>query len=331
MYKAIYHNNNISEYNFLVTGGAGFIGSHIVEYLVQHKASKIVVLDNLSTGFIENIAHHLSLKNFEFINKDICDYNICLKATENIDFIIHQAALGSVSRSIEDPIATHNANANGFLNILNAARINKVKRIVYASSSSVYGDNETLPKKEENIGQPLSPYAVTKQINELYANVFTKIYDMELIGLRYFNIFGPRQSPKGPYAAVIPLFIQALLNNQAPIIFDDGNQSRDFTFVENAVQANIKAVFTNNPYAFGKVFNIAVGEKYSINNLFQTLKTLTNSNINPIYKEKRKGDISNSLADISKAKKYLDYNPQVKLYEGLQKTLEWFINNGKSK
>ncbi|MDP4268446.1 MAG: NAD-dependent epimerase/dehydratase family protein, partial [Bacteroidota bacterium] len=228
---------------------------------------------------------------------------------------------GSVSRSVENPIGTNESNVTGFLNILQAAKDKKIRRVIYASSSSVYGDNETLPKIEENIGNPLSPYAVSKLVNELYAGVFARIYGMEIIGLRYFNVFGPRQSPKGPYAAVVPLFIDAMKNSVSPLIFGDGNQSRDFTFVENAVQANIKAIFANINGISGKVFNVAVGENYSVNNLFKTLKELTGSNINPIYKGKRKGEIENSLADISRTQKYLGYNPEIKLCEGLKKLL----------
>ncbi|MDP4267310.1 MAG: NAD-dependent epimerase/dehydratase family protein, partial [Bacteroidota bacterium] len=233
MYKKPFHNTELSRYSFLVTGGAGFIGSNIVEYLIRYGAGKVRVVDNLSTGYKQNIEEYLDNPSFEFIEENICNIEVCNRAATGMDFIIHQAALGSVSRSVENPIGTNESNVTGFLNILQSAKDNKIKRVVYASSSSVYGDNETLPKIEENVGNPLSPYAVSKLVNELYAGVFARIYGMEIIGLRYFNVFGPRQSPKGPYAAVVPLFIDAMKNSVSPFIFGDGEQSRDFTFVEN--------------------------------------------------------------------------------------------------
>ena len=237
---------------------------------------------------------------------------------------MHNAALVSIPRSFNNPVATTNVNISGTLNILMAAKEAGVKRIIYASSSSVYGDSTTVPKIEERIGKPLSPYAVSKLTNELYANVFSGNYQMEIIGLRYFNIFGPRQNPSGDYAAVIPLFMNALLNNQSPFIFGDGEQIRDFTFVENVVQANIKALFTENKSALNQVFNIAVGEKTSINQLFSILKSFINPSLEPIYKEARPGEIKNSYADISKAKVLLDYNPEVRIEEGLKITLDSF-------
>lgn len=324
-----FHNEKISleKQSFLVTGGAGFIGSHLVEYLLKEGAGKVRVLDNLSTGFIENIAPFNNHPNFEFIKGDITDYNTCLRACNKIDFVLHQAALGSVPRSIENPVATNMANVNGFLNVMTAAKDNKVKRFVYASSSSVYGDSLQLPKIEDNIGKPLSPYAVTKLTNEIYADVFYKVYGLEVIGLRYFNIFGPRQSPQGPYAAVIPLFIDNLANHSAPFINGDGEQSRDFTYVENAVQANIKALFTQNSKAINQVYNIAVGDRSSINQLFYAVKEFMNSNIMPVYRAKRAGDIRDSLADISKAQTLLEYYPKVKLKDGLKRTVEWFKNH----
>ena len=327
MYSNPFHTKDLSQFSFLITGGAGFIGSNIIDYLIKYNAQKIRVLDNLSTGYTVNISSFIKNNSIEFVNEDISNFDSCLKATKGIDYILHQAALGSVSRSIENPIATNNSNVNGFLNILESAKANNIKRVVYASSSSVYGDNKTLPKFEDKIGNPLSPYAVTKLVDELYSYVFAKTYNMEIIGLRYFNVFGPNQSPKGPYAAVIPLFINAIKNNSSPVIFGDGNQSRDFTFVENAVQANIKALFADIKGISGKVFNVALGENYSVNTLFQTLKDLTGSKINPIYKDKRIGEIENSLADISFAQKSLGYNPEIKLHEGLKRTLDWFISN----
>jgi len=326
MYEQKFHNSDLSKTSFLITGGAGFIGSNIVEYLVKHQAKRIVVLDNLSTGFEENIKPFLSLPSFQFIKGDICDINTVKQACESIDFLFHQAALGSVPRSIENPIATHNANASGFLSVLVAAKNAGVKRVVYASSSSVYGDIADSPKREEKTGKPLSPYAVSKLVNEFYADIFSRTYNMEIIGLRYFNIFGPRQNPKGAYAAAIPLFIDGLLNNTPVYINGDGEQSRDFTFVENAVQGNIKAMFCEEKEAPGKVFNIALGDKISVNQLFNTLKKITGSSLSPTYREERRGDVKNSLADISKARTILRYSPSVIVDDGLRKTVEWFGN-----
>ena len=245
MFETLFHQKDISRSCFLITGGAGFIGSNIVEYLLKYGAKKVRVLDNLSTGFSSNLEKHRKNKQFEFIKGDIGNYQDCVQACQGMDFISHQAALGSVPRSLSDPIATNKSNVDGFLNIITAAREQHVKRIVYASSSSVYGDSPTLPKKEENIGIPLSPYAVSKYTNELYAKVAHLNYHQEIVGLRYFNVFGPYQSPKGAYAAVIPLFIEALQKNQAPFINGSGEQSRDFTFVENAVQANVCLLYTS--------------------------------------------------------------------------------------
>lgn len=324
MYNTNFHHEDLSNYSFLITGGAGFIGSNIVEYLTKYKAGKIRILDNLSNGFRDNIAPFLSSPNIEFIEGDITNYETCLKVCTGIDFVSHQAALGSVPRSIAAPIPTNDANVSGFLNMLTAAKESGVKRFVYASSSSVYGDSKKLPKVEENIGKPLSPYAVSKFVNELYADVFARTYGLEIIGLRYFNIFGPRQNPKGPYAAAIPLFMDALLKNNSPQIYGDGNQTRDFTFVENAVQANIRAMFTKENGASGEVYNIAVGERVSVNDMFQILKGLTGATIDPLHKEERKGDVRDSLADISKAERLLGYMPAVKFEQGLKPTLEWF-------
>lgn len=324
MYEKIYYTEDLSKYTFLVTGGAGFIGSNIAEYLIKHNAGKVRVIDNLSTGFKQNLRVFMNKPNFEFIHKDICDYDVSLKACDKIDYVLHEAALGSVPRSIISPIDTNNSNVNGFLNILFAAKEQKVKRVVFASSSSVYGDSKILPKKEDITGKPLSPYAVTKLADELYADVFARIYDMEIIGLRYFNIFGPRQNPKGPYAAVIPLFIESLLKKKSPVIYGDGEQLRDFTFIENAVQANIKAVFCKDKNVLNQVFNIAYGQSVSVNQLFKMIKELTGTNINLLFKQERKGDIRESFADIAKARKFLDYNPEIDIKKGLEITLDWF-------
>jgi UDP-N-acetylglucosamine 4-epimerase len=324
MYNTPFHKTDLSSKTFLVTGGAGFIGSNIVEYLLKYNAKKVVVLDNLATGFEENIKPYLSLPNFKFIKGDICNIDDCHKACTGIDHVFHQAALGSVPRSIQNPIATHNVNATGFINVLIAARDAKAKRVVYASSSSVYGDSKILPKVENQIGKQLSPYAVSKMTNELYGEIFAKTYNMEIIGLRYFNIFGPRQNPKGEYAAAIPLFINALLNDQSPAINGDGEQTRDFTFVANAVQANVKAMFAENLDTNGNVFNIAIGERISLNQLINTLKKIIGSATQAIYRAERPGDVRDSLADISKAQKQLEYQPQIKLEEGLKYTLDWF-------
>jgi UDP-N-acetylglucosamine 4-epimerase len=323
----VFHQENLNKFSFLVTGGAGFIGSHLVEYLLQHGAKRVVVMDNLSTGAMSNVELFKSAPNYHFLQADICDVEACNEACKGIDFVFHQAALGSVPRSIKDPIATNHSNINGFLNVLIAARDQKVRRLVYASSSSVFGDSPALPKSEEQLGNPLSPYAVTKRVNELYAHVFAKVYSMEIIGLRYFNIFGPRQQPNGPYAAAIPLFMQALLDHKSPFINGDGEQSRDFTYVENAVQANIKAMFCNQKEAIGEVFNIALGDRITVNELFDVLKMYAKSDIKPQYREERAGDVKHSLADISKAKRLLSYAPGVQVKEGLYRTFDWFTRN----
>ncbi len=329
MYANPFHTTDLSNKTFLVTGGAGFIGSNLVEYLLKYNAKKVVVLDNLATGFEENIKAYLPLTNFLFIKGDICNLDDCHKACTGVDYVFHQAALGSVPRSIQNPIATHNVNATGFINILIAARDAKVKRVLYASSSSVYGDSKILPKVENQIGKQLSPYAVSKMTNELYGEIFSKTYDMEIIGLRYFNIFGPRQNPKGEYAAAIPLFINALLHDQSPALNGDGEQTRDFTFVENAVQANVKAMFAEQIKTQGTIFNIAVGERVSLNQLIDILKKLTGTSIKQTYREERAGDVRDSLADISKAKMSIGYDPQIKIEEGLKHTLAWFKSSDK--
>lgn len=324
MYTTNFHQEDISNSSFLVTGGAGFIGSNIVNYLLTFGAKKVRVIDNLSNSSRKNLDIFIGHPNFEFVKGDISIYEDCLKVTQGIDYISNQAALGSVPRSLANPIATNNANVVGFLNIITAARENKVKRIVYASSSSVYGDSQKLPKLEAEIGSPLSPYAVSKYTNELYAKVSHLSYGQEIIGLRYFNIFGPNQSPDGAYAAVIPLFIEALLKNQSPFINGDGKQSRDFTYIENAVQANIRALFTKNEKALGEVFNVAVGEKFSLVELFELIKAGTGATVSEVHREDRAGDVKNSLADISKAKDLLGYQPQVRFKEGIERTIQWF-------
>lgn len=325
MYNTPYHNQELSNFSFLVTGGAGFIGSNIVEYLLKYGAKKVRVLDNLSNGFYSNISNFEAYPNFEFIEGDIRDLAMCKKAMEGIDYVTHQAALGSVPRSINDPITTNDVNSSGFLNMLVAQKETPtVKRMVYAASSSTYGDSPTLPKVEETIGKPLSPYAVTKLVNELYADVFYKTYNTPTIGLRYFNIFGKRQSPTGAYAAVIPLFMQALKDGKPPTIHGDGEQTRDFTYVENAVQANIKAFFASEQ-AENQVFNIAYGERISLNRLWENLQEIANIQLKPIYGPSRKGDVRDSLADISKAKTLLGYNPLFSVKDGLQITWENFI------
>ncbi|HVK96628.1 MAG TPA: SDR family oxidoreductase [Flavisolibacter sp.] len=309
----------------LVTGGAGFIGSNLVEHLLlKPEVTQVKVLDNLSTGSLNNIEEFQSNFKFEFIEGDIRDVQTCLAACENVDLISHQAALGSVPRSIHDPLTTNEVNINGTLNVFTAAKEKGVKRVVYAASSSTYGDHTDLPKVEDKIGKPLSPYAVTKFVNELYAQVFADVYGLEMIGLRYFNVFGPKQNPAGPYAAVIPLFIISILNNEPPVINGDGEHSRDFTFVANAVHANEQALFTTNTAAVNQVFNVAFGKRTTLNELFEYLKEIAGSDLSPKYGPERKGDVKHSLADISKAINFLGYTPSISVKEGLQHTFEWY-------
>jgi UDP-N-acetylglucosamine 4-epimerase len=309
----------------LVTGGAGFIGSNLVHALMtDDRVTAVKVLDNLDTGRFANISAFKNHSKFEFIEGDIRNYAICLGAAEGIDIISHQAALGSVPRSVKDPITTHEVNATGTLNIFNAARENKIRRVVYAASSSTYGDHPDLPKVEDKIGSPISPYGVTKLVNEMYAKVFAELYQMEFIGLRYFNVYGPQQNPAGPYAAVIPLFIKSLLDNQSPVINGAGDTSRDFTFVEDVVQANILAMFTPNAEAVNQVYNIAKGEQTTLNELFDMLKEISGKQINAIHGPERSGDIKHSLANVSKAKKLLGYNPSTSPLDGLRKTFDWY-------
>ncbi|MCE7041270.1 SDR family oxidoreductase [Dyadobacter sp. CY312] len=318
-----YHNQDITKSSFLITGGAGFIGSNLVEYLIQHHAGKIVILDNLSTGYLENIEEFIELPHVEFIPGDIRDYKTCFDALSGIDYVLHQAALGSVPRSVDDPITTNEVNISGFLNILTAAKENNVKRLVFAASSSTYGDSAELPKREEKIGNPLSPYAVTKYVNELYADVFSKVYGFHSIGLRYFNVFGPKQNLNGPYAAVIPLFINNYLEGKSSVINGDGITSRDFTFVANVVQANIKSLFLSDLAQY-QVFNVACNEQTSLNELVTLIGNELGNTIPPTYAPERRGDVKHSLADISKAVKILDYQPEIKFGEGIKQTISFF-------
>ncbi len=324
MYKRRFHNEDLQAYTFLVTGGAGFIGSHIVEYLLTHKAGKVIVLDNLSTGSKKNVELFINHPAYEFIEGDIRDKDLVQSLVNQSDFVSHQAALGSVPRSIKDPLTTNDVNITGFLNVLNAVKnAPKTRRMVYAASSSTYGDSQELPKVEDRTGNPLSPYAVTKLVNELYARVFGQLYDTDTVGLRYFNVFGPRQNPEGPYAAVIPLFISASVKGQNPVIHGDGMQTRDFTYVENAVQANIKAFFAG-PEVKNQVFNIAAGRRTSLLDLIRIIEKISGRTLTPRHTGPRPGDVRDSLADISKARKLLGYDDIVPLEEGLQHTYEYF-------
>lgn len=305
----------------LVTGGAGFIGSHLTEKLLSlDQVTEVRVLDNLATGSMDNLASFRQHPKFRFIEGDIRNYESCLLACDGVSRVTHQAALGSVPRSINDPLTSNEVNITGTLNIFTAAKEKGVKRIVYAASSSTYGDHPGLPKVEDIIGKPLSPYAVTKYVNELYAQVYARLYNLELVGLRYFNIFGPRQNPKGPYAAVIPLFVEALKTNNPPTINGDGSHSRDFTFVSNAVSANILSLFTENSEAVNQVYNIACGHQTSLIELFNQLKLQAGSDMQPVFGPERVGDVKHSLANIDKAKSLLGYAPAVSVEEGLKRT-----------
>lgn len=321
---AVFHNKNLSDKNFLITGGAGFIGSHLVEYLLTNGAAKVRVLDNLATGSINNVQLFSANSRYEFIEGDIRDFETCKRACSGIDHVSHQAALGSVPRSVKDPVTSNEVNVSGQLNMLTAAKDTGVKTFIYASSSAVYGDEPNLPKQEEKIGNPLSPYAVTKKTNELYADVFGRLYGMKIAGLRYFNVFGPRQDPEGPYAAVIPLFVSGILKKTPVYINGDGEQTRDFTYVENAVQANIRAMLSDKETAFGKAYNVAVGERFSVNLLFSSICELLQMQHAPVYREPREGDIRNSLADISRAKELLGYEPTERFMDGLKITVDYF-------
>jgi len=322
--SSIFHTKDLSNDCFLVTGGAGFIGSHIAEYLLKHGAKQVRVLDNMANGFEKNLDVLKGYAAFQFIEADIRNEDVCRQACEGIDYISHQAALGSVPRSIKEPIYFNEVNVGGFTNMIKAAVDSNVKKFVYASSSSVYGDEPTLPKIEDKVGNCLSPYAATKKTNELYAQVFADVFGIKTIGLRYFNIFGPRQDPDGAYAAVIPLFVKGIMKRSPVFINGDGEQTRDFTFVENAVQVNIKSMLTENAAAFNKVYNVAVGENFSVNYLYNACKNYLESNWEPVYREPRAGDIRNSLADITLAKKLLGYQPTRKFEAGLADTIDFF-------
>ena len=318
--------HTIQGHQFLVTGGAGFIGSNLVEHLLQQGAKKVRVLDNFSNGYRENLSEFMDHPAFELLEGDIRNLETCKQAMHEIDYVSHQAALGSVPRSINDPATSNEVNVSGFLNMLIALKDSStVKRMVYAASSSTYGDSLSLPKVEDTIGKPLSPYAVTKYVNELYADVFGKTYGTDVVGLRYFNVFGPKQSPNGAYAAVIPLFMQALKDGIAPKINGDGEQTRDFTFVANAVQANVKALFAPKTAA-NEVLNVACGERISVNYLWNTLKAAAQSNVEVLYGPERQGDVRDSLADISKAKRLIGYDPEYTVRQGLEVTWDWFKN-----
>jgi UDP-N-acetylglucosamine/UDP-N-acetylgalactosamine 4-epimerase len=321
-----FHNKDLSNSAFLVTGGGGFIGGHITEYLLKNGAKKVRVLDNLVNGFQKNLDILKQYPAFEFIEGDIRNADTCLNACEGIDYISHQAALGSVPRSMKEPIYFSDVNSTGTVNIFKAAVDKGVQQVVYASSSSVYGDEKTLPKQEDKIGTALSPYAVTKRSNELWAKVFADAYGLKVMGFRYFNIFGPRQDPDGPYAAVIPLFVKGIINRTPVYINGDGEQTRDFTFVENAVQINIKGMLTDNAEAYGKAFNVAIGERFTVNQLYKICQQQLNSDFSATYREPRAGDIRDSLADISLAKNLLHYQPTKKFEDGLIETIEYFRN-----
>lgn len=316
----------------LVTGGAGFIGSNLSERLLSQGHS-VVCLDNFSTGSRQNIAAMCYSSHFKLIEGDIRSLGTCREAVKGADYVLHHAALGSVPRSIADPLTTNEVNISGFLNMLVAARDEKVKRFIYAASSSTYGDSTKLPKVEDEIGKPLSPYAITKYVNELYADIFARCYGLETIGLRYFNVFGAKQNPEGSYAAVIPLFIKQLIAHQSPTINGNGEFSRDFTHIDNVVEANLKAIYTTNPEAINQVYNIAFGQSTTLNQLVVYLKEFLSeydkeiAKIDPIYREERAGDIPHSLASREKAQRLLDFTAQQSIKDGLRKTVEWYWYN----
>lgn len=319
-------------YKILITGGAGFIGSNLTEYFLN-KNCKVVCLDNFATGHRHNVEPFLQNPNYSLIEGDIRDLETCKKAVENVDYILHQAALGSVPRSIKDPITSNDVNVSGFLNMLIAARDANVKRFVYAASSSTYGDSESLPKVEDVIGKPLSPYAITKYVNELYADVFSKTYGIQCIGLRYFNVFGRRQDPNGAYAAVIPLFVKQLMNHESPKINGEGNYSRDFTYIDNVIQMNELAMLADNPEAINTVYNTAVGDRTTLNDLIRYLKEYLSefdkeiADIEPTHGPNRIGDIPHSLASIEKAKTLLGYLPTHTIDKGLKEAVKWYWEN----
>ena len=316
----------------LVTGGAGFIGSNLCEFWLK-EGHQVICLDNFSTGKRENITPFLSNKNFTLIEGDIRDIDTCRKAVENIDSVVHEAALGSVPRSIKDPKTTNDVNIGGFVNMITAAKDAGIKRFVYAASSSTYGDSKELPKQEDKIGNPLSPYAITKFVDELYAGIFSELYGIETIGLRYFNVFGRRQDPEGAYAAVIPKFFMQLINHQQPVINGDGSYSRDFTYIDNVIQANNLALFTENKNAVNQVYNVAYGQRITLVELFEFIRgnlirfDKSAETIEPVFGPFREGDIPHSLASIEKAKKLLGYNPPFDVKTGLQSAAQWYWEN----
>lgn len=316
----------------LITGGAGFIGSNLCEYFLS-KGNSVICLDNFSTGHKHNISHLIENPNFTLLEGDVRNIEDCKKATIGIDYVLHQAALGSVPRSINDPITTNEVNVSGFLNMLVVARDAKVKRFVYAASSSTYGDSESLPKIENVIGKPLSPYAITKYVNELYAEIFSKTYGLETIGLRYFNVFGRKQDPNGAYAAVIPKFVMQLMKHQSPVINGDGNYSRDFTYIDNVIQMNELAIETTNPNAVNTIYNTAYGDRNTLNDLVVYLKQFLSeydaeiANVKIEYGPNRIGDIPHSLASIVRAKELLGYEPKFSMKEGLKEAVDWYWNN----
>ena len=320
----------------LITGGAGFIGANLCEYFIQ-KDYIVKCLDNLSTGHKKNIEHLLEKKNFTFIEGDIREIETCKSAVKSCDFVLHQAALGSVPRSINDPITTNDVNISGFLNMLVAARDEKVTRFIFAASSSTYGDSTAIPKIEENIGKPLSPYAITKYVNELYAEIFSQTYGLDTIGLRYFNVFGRKQDPNGAYAAVIPKFVIQLMNYESPIINGDGEFSRDFTYIDNVIHMNELAILTENKEALNTVYNTAFGDRTTLNQLTKEIKAELStydskiSEIEIINGPNRQGDIPHSLASIEKAKSKLGYDPKFNLKAGLKEAIKWYWENLKSK
>lgn len=318
--------------NILVTGGAGFIGSNLCEKLLDLGAI-VKCLDNFSTGLKENLINVIDNPDFTLIEGDIRDLETCKKACENIDFVLHEAALGSVPRSINDPITSNDVNVSGFLNMLVAARDRGVKRFVYAASSSTYGDSEALPKVEDKIGKPLSPYAITKYVNELYADVFKKTYDFDTVGLRYFNVFGRKQNPNGAYAAVIPKFVIQLMDHESPVINGDGEYSRDFTYIDNVILMNLLALTSQKEESLNQVYNTAFGERTTLNHLMKYLKEYLSAfdpkiaDVEVIYGENRIGDIPHSLASIDKAKELLNYNPEFSMKEGLKEAVSWYWEN----
>ena len=333
LYLEPYHKVDLSKYRILVTGGAGFIGSNLVEYLLKYGVGKVRVLDNLSNGYWENIQEFVTMPNFEFVEGDIRDLETCKAAVAGMDLVAHLAALGSVPRSVADPITSNEVNISGFLNMLVACRDEPgCQHMVYAASSSTYGDSAELPKVEGREGKPLSPYAVTKAVNEMYADVFSRVYGMHTIGLRYFNVFGPKQNPNNPYAAVIPLFCKHFLEGTRPTIYGDGETSRDFTFVENAVQANVLALLhglePTSAYALKshEVYNVACGDQTTLNEMLQILQKITNKPLESFYGPERPGDVKHSKASISKIKEQLNYQPRQRFEDGLGLALGWYRN-----